>query len=167
MECWLSHSSNKLQINNVTKENEEQNNFYSIIETHGSPCWGLLQILYLYCSHACQPEKIVDNIPSVYEITIAHHGKPAGWTAVKQDMISVRLRGYEIDIIDRMRFDHRNGFSILIGSIGNVTEPWISTNRPQVTDIRLWQFLQPWHRRWYEYEILIDHVCTDNIHYMT
>ena len=44
--------------------------FYSLIETHGSPCWGFFRILYLYCSHICQPENIY-NIPSVYENTIA------------------------------------------------------------------------------------------------
>ena len=64
-----------LQFQQIThkqcnKELRAKINFYYLIETHGSPCWGLLRILYLYCSHVCQPENI-DNIPSVHEITIA------------------------------------------------------------------------------------------------
>ena len=55
-----------LQFQQIThkqcnKELRAKINFYYLIETHGSPCWGLLRILYLYC----------DNIPSVHEITIA------------------------------------------------------------------------------------------------
>ena len=62
-----------------------------------------------------------------------------------------------------MSFNHWNRFSISIGSIGNATEPWVSTNSLQMTDIWLWQFLHPSCRRWYEYEIVID-VCTYNTH---
>ena len=36
-------------------------------------------------------------------------------------------------------------------------------NKRVVADIWFWQFLQPWHGRWYEYEIFIAS-CTDNIY---
>ena len=36
-------------------------------------------------------------------------------------------------------------------------------NKRVVADIWFWQFLEPWHGRWYEYEIVIAS-CTDNIY---
>ena len=36
-------------------------------------------------------------------------------------------------------------------------------NKWVVADIWFWQFLEPWHGRWYEYEIFIAS-CTDNIY---
>ena len=36
-------------------------------------------------------------------------------------------------------------------------------NKRVVADIDFWQFLEPWHGRWYEYEIFIAS-CTDNIY---
>ena len=36
-------------------------------------------------------------------------------------------------------------------------------NKRVVADIWFWQFLEPWHGRWYEYEIFIAS-CTDNIY---
>ena len=56
---------------------------------------------------------------------------------------------------------YRYGFSISIGNIVNETKPRISTNS-QTSDWHLTSTV-PWHRRCYEYEILID-LCTDNIH---
>ena len=38
----------------------------------------------------------------------------------------------------------------------------LSTNEWLLTS-DFWQFLEPWHRRWYEYEIFIAS-CTDNIY---
>ena len=70
------------------------------------------------------------------------------------------LRGLGIDIIGRVHFDNRDRFAIWMGSIGKATEPcqqtWLLT--PD-----FWQFLEPWHGRWYEYEIIIAS-CTDNIY---
>ena len=36
-------------------------------------------------------------------------------------------------------------------------------NKRVVADIWFWQFLEPWHERWYEYVIFIAS-CTDNIY---
>ena len=36
-------------------------------------------------------------------------------------------------------------------------------NKRVVPDIWFWQFLEPWHERWYEYVIFIAS-CTDNIY---
>ena len=47
-------------------------------------------------------------------------------------------------IVDRVCFDNRDGFSISIGSIWKATEPWISTNRKEVTDIGLWLLTVSW-----------------------
>ena len=58
------------------------------------------------------------------------------------------LRGLGIVIMGRLHFDNRDRFAIRMGSIGKVTKPW--------------QFLEPWHGRWNEYEIFIAS-CTDNI----
>ena len=63
------------------------------------------------------------------------------------------LRGLGIDIIGRVHFDNRDRFAIWMGSIGN---EWLLTSD-------FWQFLEPWHGRWYKYEIFITS-CTDNIY---
>ena len=72
------------------------------------------------------------------------------------------LRGLGIDIIGRVHFDNRDRFSISMGSIGKATEPC-----QQITEWLLtsdfWLFLEPWHARWYKYEIFISS-CTDSIY---
>ena len=70
------------------------------------------------------------------------------------------LRGLGIDIIGRVHFDNRDRFAIWLGSIGKATEPCQQTSGCwHLHDF--WQFLEPWHGRWYEYEIFIA-PCTDN-----
>ena len=69
------------------------------------------------------------------------------------------LRGLGIDVIGRVHFDNRDRFAIWMGSIGDRT---MSTNEWLLTS-DFWQFLEPWHGRWYEYEIFIAS-CTDNIY---
>ena len=70
------------------------------------------------------------------------------------------LRGLRIDIIGRVHFDNRDRFAIWLGSIGKATEPCQQTSGCwHLHDF--WQFLEPWHGRWCEYEILIA-PCTDN-----
>ena len=69
------------------------------------------------------------------------------------------LRGLGIDVIGRVHFDNRDRFAIRMGSIGDRT---MSTNEWLLTS-DFWQFLEPWHGRWYEYEIFIAS-CTDNIY---
>ena len=72
------------------------------------------------------------------------------------------LRGLGIDIIGRVHFDNPDRFSISMGSIGKGTEPC-----QQITECLLtsdfWLFLEPWHARWYQYEIFIAS-CTDRIY---
>ena len=68
------------------------------------------------------------------------------------------LRGLGIDIIGRVQFDNRDRFAIWMGSIGKATEPC-----QQTSGADFWQFLEPWHGRWYEYKIFIAS-CTDNIY---
>ena len=77
------------------------------------------------------------------------------------------FRGLRIDIIGRVHFDNRDKFAIWMGSIGKGTKPCqqtsgMSTNEWLLTS-DFWQFLEPWHGRWYEYEIFIAS-CTDNIY---
>ena len=69
------------------------------------------------------------------------------------------LRGLGIDVIGRVHFDNRDRFAIWMGSIGDRT---MSTNEWLLTS-DFWQFLEPWHGRWCEYEIFIAS-CTDNIY---
>ena len=69
------------------------------------------------------------------------------------------LRGLGIDVIGRVHFDNRDRFAIWMGSIGDRT---MSTNEWLLTS-DFWQFLEPWHGRWYENEIFIAS-CTDNIY---
>ena len=69
------------------------------------------------------------------------------------------LMGLGIDVIGRVYFDNRDRFAIWMGSIGDRT---MSTNEWLLTS-DFWQFLEPWHGRWYEYEIFIAS-CTDNIY---
>ena len=69
------------------------------------------------------------------------------------------LRGLGIDVIGRVHFDNRDRFAIWMGSIGDRT---MSTNEWLLTS-DFWQFLEPWHGRWCEYEIFIAW-CTDNIY---
>ena len=69
------------------------------------------------------------------------------------------LRGLGIDVIGRVHFDNRDRFAIWMGSIGDRT---MSTNEWLLTS-DFWQFIEPWHGRWYEYEIFIAS-CTDNIY---
>ena len=69
------------------------------------------------------------------------------------------LRGLGIDVIGRVHFDNRDRFAIWMGNIGDRT---MSTNEWLLTS-DFWQFLEPWHGRWYEYEIFIAS-CTDNIY---
>ena len=69
------------------------------------------------------------------------------------------LRGLGIDVIGRIHFDNRDRFAIWMGSIGDQT---MSTNEWLLTS-DFWQFIEPWHGRWYEYEIFIAS-CTDNIY---
>ena len=71
------------------------------------------------------------------------------------------LRGLGIDIIGRVHFDNRDRFVIWMGSIGKATEPCEQTSDLLTSDF--WQFLEPRHGRWYEYEIFIAS-CTDNIY---
>ena len=47
------------------------------------------------------------------------------------------IREFNEGIIDRIRFGNRDGLSVSIGSIGNTTKLWISTNSQRVTDILL------------------------------
>ena len=70
------------------------------------------------------------------------------------------LRGLGIDIIGRVHFDNWDRFAIWMGSIGNTTEP---CQQMSVCWHEFWQSLEPWHGRWYEYEIFIAS-CTDNIY---
>ena len=69
------------------------------------------------------------------------------------------LRGLGIGVIGRVHFDNRDRFAIWMGSIGDRT---MSANEWLLTS-DVWQFLEPWHGRWYEYEIVIAS-CTDNIY---
>ena len=69
------------------------------------------------------------------------------------------LRGLGIDVIGRVHFDYRDRFAIWMGSIGDQT---MSTNEWLLTS-DFWQFIEPWHGGWYEYEIFIAS-CTDNIY---
>ena len=75
------------------------------------------------------------------------------------------LRGKEIDIVVRVCFDNRDRFSVSMGNIGQANEPCMSSinNQPSKWLTSFWQFFHRWHRRWYEYEILISS-CTDNIY---
>ena len=66
------------------------------------------------------------------------------------------LRGLGLDIIVRVHFGNRDRFFISMGSIGKATEPcqhkqpsgcWSTSD--------FWMFLEPWHARWYKYEIFI------------
>ena len=72
------------------------------------------------------------------------------------------LKGLGIDIIGRVHFDNRDRFSISMGSIGKATEPCQQTTKWLLTS-DFWLFLEPWHARWYEYEIFIVS-CTDSIY---
>ena len=72
------------------------------------------------------------------------------------------LRGLGIDIIGRVHFDNRDRFSISMGSNGKATEPCQQTTEWLLTS-DFWLFLEPWHARWYEYEIFIAS-CTDSIY---
>ena len=71
------------------------------------------------------------------------------------------LRGLGIVTIGRLHFDNRDRFCYMDGQYckGDRT---MSTNEWLVTS-DFWQFLEPWHGRWYEYEIFIAS-CTDNIY---
>ena len=74
------------------------------------------------------------------------------------------LRGLGIVIIGRLHFDNRDRFAIWMGSIGKATEPCQQTSGCHwllTSDFS--QFIEPWHGRWYEYEIFIAS-CTDNIY---
>ena len=75
------------------------------------------------------------------------------------------LRGKEIDIVVRVCFDNRDRFSVSMGNIGKANESCMSSinNQPNKWLTSFWQFFHRWHRRWYEYEILISS-CTDNIY---
>ena len=96
------------------------------------------------------------------------------------------LRCLRIDIIGRVHFENRDRFAILIGSFGqysSVSWPFRGfaeyssrassrsrlerrpnhVNKWVVADIWIWQFLEPWHGRWYEYKIVVA-LCTDNIY---
>ena len=70
------------------------------------------------------------------------------------------LRGLGIDIIGKIHFDNRERFAIWMGSIGKATEPCQPTSGYWHLTL---QFLEPWHGRWYEYDIFIAS-CTDNIY---
>ena len=70
--------------------------------------------------------------------------------------------GLGIDIIGRVHFDNRDRFSLSMGSIGKATEPCQQTTEWLLTS-DFWLFLEPWHARWYEYEIFIAS-CTDSIY---
>ena len=70
------------------------------------------------------------------------------------------LRGLGIDIVGRVHFDNRDRFAIWMGSIGKATEPCQQTSGCWHLTF---EFLEPWHGRWYEYEIFIAS-CTDNIY---
>ena len=72
------------------------------------------------------------------------------------------LRGLVINIIGKVHFDNRDRFSILMGSIGKATETCQQTTK-WLLKSDLWQFLEPWHGRWHDYEIFIAS-CTDNIY---
>ena len=71
------------------------------------------------------------------------------------------LRGLGIDIIGRVHLDNRDRFAIWMGSIGKATEPCQQTSG--CWHLTFDSFLNPWHGRWYEYEIFIAS-CTDNIY---
>ena len=68
------------------------------------------------------------------------------------------FRGLGIDIIDILiiEIDLLYGWAVLERRPNHV-------NKRVVADINFWQFLEPWHGRWYEYEIFIAS-CTDNIY---
>ena len=70
------------------------------------------------------------------------------------------LRGLGIHIIGRVHFDNRDRFAIWMGGIGKATEPCQQTSGCWHLT---WQFLEPWHGRWYENEIFIAS-CADNIY---
>ena len=57
------------------------------------------------------------------------------------------LGGWEIHIIDRVRFDYR------------VYQQ--TANKCLTSDF--WQFIEPWHRGWYDYGIDVV-LCTENVH---
>ena len=57
-------------------------------------------------------------------------------------------------------------FSILIGQYWKTTEPcMLYQHTTKWLTCELWQFLEPWHRIWYEYEIFITS-STDNIYHL-
>ena len=70
------------------------------------------------------------------------------------------LRGLGI-YIGRVHFDNRDRFFISMGSL-KATEPCQQTTEWLLTS-DFWLFLEPWHVRWYEYEIFIAS-CTDSIY---
>ena len=73
------------------------------------------------------------------------------------------LRGLGFNITGRVHFHNRDRFFFIsMGNIGKVTEPCKKTSEWLLTS-DFWQFLEPWHARWYEYEIFIAS-CTDNIY---
>ena len=72
------------------------------------------------------------------------------------------LRGLGINIIGRVHFDNWDRFAIYMDGQYWKGDRTMSTNEWLLT-YDFWQFLEPWHGRWYENKIFIAS-CTDNIY---
>ena len=98
-------------------------------------------------------------IPDYRSLFMQTSGMDIGYDICESDS----LRGLGIDIIGRVHFDNRRDrFFISMGSIGKATEPCQQTTEWLLTS-DFWLFLEPWHARWYEYEIFIAS-CTVSIY---